>query len=217
VPREIHGLEERLRNRFESGLIADISAPDLETRIAILEKKATFEGIALPAEVAMYIAQNVNSSVRELEGCLTRLAALASMSGSPITIEFARHALRDLIRGYDKKPDIEAIQQLVSDRFHIRLAELKSKRRTQRVAFCRQVAMYLCRKITANSFPSIGEQFGRDHSTVIHAFNLIEQRVKNDPAFRHLLEEIERGLSDRPPKAAISADDYQGQSAPAGG
>ena len=104
VPREIHGLEERLRNRFESGLIADIAAPDLETRVAILEKKARFEDIALPAEVTMYIAQNVNSSVRELEGCLTRLAALASVSGAPITVDFARHALRDLIRGYDKNP-----------------------------------------------------------------------------------------------------------------
>ena len=217
VPREIHGLEERLRNRFESGLIAYIAPPDLETRVAILEKKATFEDITLPGEVTMYVAQNVNSSVRELEGCLTRLAAFASMSGAPITIDFARHALRDLIRGYDKKPDIEAIQQLMSDRFHIRLAELKSKRRTQRIAFCRQVAMYLCRKITVSSFPTIGVQFGRDHSTVIHAFNLIEQRVKNDPAFRHLMEEIERGLNNVPTSAAISADDYQDQSAQAGG
>ena len=175
VPREIPGLEERLRNRFESGLIADIAAPDLETRIAILQKKAALEGLTLPSEVAMYIAQNIYSNVRELEGCLTRLVALASVTGSPITIEFARQALRDLIRTYAS--NIEAIQRVVSDCFHIRLADLKSKRRTQRVAFCRQVAMYLCRKITGNSFPSIGEHFGRDHSTVIHAFNLIERRV----------------------------------------
>jgi chromosomal replication initiator protein len=174
VPREITGLEERLRNRFESGLIADIAAPDLETRVAILQKKAMFESIALPGDVLMYVAQSVNSSVRELEGCLTRLSALASVSGAPINVDFARHALRDLIAGYDKKPNIEVIQKLVSDRFRIGLTELKSKRRTQRVAFCRQVAMYLCRKITASSFPSIGEQFDRDHSTVIHAFNLVE-------------------------------------------
>ena len=196
VPREIPGLEERLRNRFESGLIADIAAPDLETRVAILQKKAALEGLTLPSEVAMYVAQNVYSNVRELEGCLTRLAALASVTGSPITIEFARHALRDLIRTYESKPDIEAIQRVVSDRFHIRLADLKSKRRTQRVAFCRQVAMYLCRKITSNSFPSIGEHFGRDHSTVIHAFNLIERRVNNDSAFRFSIEKIERGLKN---------------------
>ena len=165
----------------------------------------------------MYVAQSVNSSVRELEGCLIRLSALASVSGAPTTIDFARHALRDLIRGYDKKPDIEAIQQLVSDRFHIRLTDLKSKRRTQRVAFCRQVAMYLCRKITASSFPNIGEQFGRDHSTVIHAFNLVEHRVKNDPAFRHMMEEMERGLSSSPASSITYVPEYQRQSAQPGG
>jgi chromosomal replication initiator protein len=196
VPREISGLEERLRNRFESGLIADISAPDLETRVAILQKKAALEALTLPSEVAVYVAQNVCSNVRELEGCLTRLAALASVTSSPITIEFARQALRDLIRTYESKPDIEAIQRVVSDCFHISLSDLKSKKRTQRVAFCRQVAMYLCRKITSNSFPSIGEHFGRDHSTVIHAFNLIERRVNNDSAFRFSIEKIERGLKN---------------------
>ena len=142
----------------------------------------------------MYVAQNVCSNVRELEGCLTRLTALASVTGSPITIEFARQALRDLIRTYESKPDVEAIQRVVSDRFHIRLAELKSKKRTQRIAFCRQVAMYLCRKITSNSFPNIGEHFGRDHSTVIHAFNLIERRVvkrtADEPVFAAITVEI---------------------------
>jgi chromosomal replication initiator protein len=198
VPREIPGLEERLRNRFESGLIADIAPPDLETRIAILQKKAALEDLTLPNEVAMYIAQNVCANVRELEGCLTRLTALASITGPPTTIEFARQALRDLIPAYASKPGIEAIQRVVSDSFHIHLADLKSKKRTQHVAFCRQVAMYLCRKITSNSFPSIGEQFGRDHSTVIHAVNLIERRVNNDAAFRLLIEKIERGLKHVP-------------------
>ena len=212
VPREIPGLEERLRNRFESGLIADIAAPDLETRIAILQKKAALEGLSLPSEVAMYVAQNVCSNVRELEGCLTRLAALASLTGLPITIEFARQALRDLIRTYESKPDIEAIQRVVSDCFHIRLGDLKSKKRTQRIAFCRQVAMYLCRKITSNSFPSIGEHFGRDHSTVIHAFNLIERRVNNDPAFRFSIEKIERGLKNAPANADRYDAEGYGQS-----
>jgi chromosomal replication initiator protein len=212
VPREIPGLEERLRNRFESGLIADIAAPDLETRIAILQKKAALEGLTLRSEVAMYVAQNVCSNVRELEGCLTRLTALASVTGSAITIEFARQALRDLIRTYESKPDIEAIQRVVSECFHIRLAELKSKKRTQRVAFCRQVAMYICRKTTSNSFPSIGEHFGRDHSTVIHAFNLIERRVNNDSAFRFSIEKIERGLKNAPASAVPDNTGDYGQS-----
>jgi len=199
VPRDISGLEERLRNRFESGLIADIAAPDLETRVAILQKKAVLECMNMSSEVAMYIAQNVSSNVRELEGCLTRLAALASLNTSPMTIDVARQALRDLIRTHEGKPDIEAIQRTVADFFHIRLADLKSKRRTQHIAFCRQVAMYLCRKITESSFPTIGESFSRDHSTVIHAFNLIQRRVTNDSAFRFSIEKIERELKNIPP------------------
>jgi chromosomal replication initiator protein len=212
VPREIPGLEERLRNRFESGLIADIAAPDLETRVAILQKKAAREGVTLPSEVALYIAQHSCSNVRELEGCLTRLAALASVTGSPITIEFARPALRDLIRTYDSKPDVAAIQRVVADYFHIGLAELKSKKRTQRVAFCRQVAMYLCRKLTNHSFPHIGAHFGRDHTTVIHAFNLIERRVNNDAAFRLSIDKIERGLKNVPASTVPADTEDYGQS-----
>jgi chromosomal replication initiator protein len=194
VPRDIAGLEERLRNRFESGLIADIAAPDLETRVAIVQKKAALENLQLPSEVTLYVAQKVSSNVRELEGCLTRLAALSSMSKSLITPEFARQALRDLIRTHEVKPDVETIQKTVSDFFNIRLAELKSKRRTQHVAFCRQVAMYLCRKLTDSSFPAIGAAFGRDHSTVIHAYNLIARRIGNDSAFRFSIEKVEREL-----------------------
>src|SRR5579872_5542545 len=196
VPKDIPGLEERLRNRFESGLIADISPPDLETRVAILQKKAALESLQLPSEVAMYIAQNVSSNVRELEGCLTRLGAFASLHTLPITVDFAQQALRDLIRTHESKPDIEVIQHTVAEFFHIRLADLKSKKRTQHIAFCRQVAMYLCRKITESSFPTIGEHFGRDHSTVIHAFNLIQRRVTNDSAFRFSIEKIERELKN---------------------
>jgi chromosomal replication initiator protein len=163
VPREIAGLEQRLRSRFESGLIADIAPPDLETRVAILQKKAAREDLNLPAEVALYIAQTGSSNVRELEGCLTRLAALASMARAPVTVEFARQELHDLIRVQDQRPGVEGIQKTVADFFHIRLADLKSKKRTQHIAFCRQVAMYLCRKLTDNSFPTIGEHFERDH------------------------------------------------------
>lgn len=194
LPREIPELEERLRNRFESGLIADIAPPDLETRVAIVQKKAVLENLRLAPDVSLYIAQSVQSNVRELEGCLTRLAALASLNKSAITVEFARQALHDLIRNHDAKPDVEMIQKTVSDFFHIRLADLKSKKRTQHIAFCRQVAMYLCRKLTSSSFPVIGEAFGRDHSTVIHAFNLIQRRVTNDSAFRLSIEKIEREL-----------------------
>ena len=150
----------------------------------------------------MYVAQNICSNVRELEGCLTRLAALASITASPITIEFARQALRDLIRTHETKPDIEAIQRVVSDSFHIRLTDLKSKRRTQHVAFCRQVAMYLCRKLTDSSFPTIGDHFGRDHSTVINAHNLIMRRVTSDSAFRMSIEKIERELKSLRQNAA---------------
>jgi chromosomal replication initiator protein len=194
VPRDIPGLEDRLRNRFESGLIADIAPPDLETRVAIVQKKAAMEHLSLAPDVALYLAQSVSSNVRELEGCLTRLTAFASLNKCEISIEFARQALRDLIRDQEVKLDIEAIQKTVSDFFHIRLVDLKSKKRTQHIAFCRQVAMYLCRKMTDNSFPAIGERFGRDHSTVIHAYNLIARRVGNDSAFRHSIEKIERLL-----------------------
>ncbi|HEY6394554.1 MAG TPA: chromosomal replication initiator protein DnaA, partial [Candidatus Binataceae bacterium] len=194
LPREIPGLEERLRNRFESGLIADIAPPDLETRIAIIQKKAALENMRLATDVTLYIAQSVSSNVRELEGCLTRLAALASLNKSSITLDFARQALHDLIRNHEMKPDIEAIQKIVADFFRIRLADLKSKKRTQHIAFCRQVAMYLCRKLTDSSFPTIGEHFGRDHSTVIHAYNLILRRVSADSAFRISIEKIEREL-----------------------
>jgi chromosomal replication initiator protein len=202
LPREIPELEERLRNRFESGLIADIAPPDLETRVAIVQKKAVLENLRLAPDVSLYIAQSVQSNVRELEGCLTRLAALASLTKSAITVEFARQALHDLIRNHDAKPDVEMIQKTVSDFFHIRLADLKSKKRTQHIAFCRQVAMYLCRKLTSSSFPVIGEAFGRDHSTVIHAFNLIQRRVTNDSAFRLSIEKIQRELKSLRANAA---------------
>jgi chromosomal replication initiator protein len=195
VPREIPGLEERLRNRFEMGLIADIAPPDLETRVAIVQKKAVLDHLNLAPEVAMYIAQSISSNVRELEGCLTRIAAVASLDkNAAITVDFARQALHDLISLRDAKPDVESIQKTVADFFHIRLSDLKSKKRTQHIAFCRQVAMYLCRKLTDSSFPTIGDHFGRDHSTVIHAHNLIMRRVTSDKAFQMSIEKIEREL-----------------------
>jgi chromosomal replication initiator protein len=194
VPRDIPDLEERLRNRFESGLIADVGPPDLETRVAILHKKAAHENITLSPDVALYVAQSVSSNVRELEGSLTRLVALASLRACSITLDFARQALRDLISEKPAKPDIDAIERATADLLHVRLGDLRSKKRTQQIAFCRQVAMYLCRKLTDCSFPTIGDHFARDHSTVIHAYNLIAKRVSDDSAFRQTIEKIERQL-----------------------
>lgn len=202
APRDLSGLEERLRNRFESGLIADIAPPDLETRIAILQKKATAENLVLTAEVALFVAERVPSNVRELEGCFNRLAALASLTKSPITVDFARESLRDLIREENVKLDVDTIQQHVCEAFHIQLLDLKSKKRTQHLAFCRHVAMYLCRKLTDNSFPAIGAGFGRDHSTVIHACNLIGGRVNNDAAFRILIQKLENKFKSPPANGA---------------
>src|SRR5262250_1452018 len=198
-PKEIPDLEERLRNRFEWGLIADIQPPDVETRVAILEKKAEFEGIELPQEVAIFIATNIDSNVRELEGSLTRLGAFASLNKCPITVDFARDVLQSVLRDRANRIiTIESIQKAVCDFFRIRPNDLRSKKRTRTVALPRQLAMYLCRRHTNASFPVIGDRFGgRDHSTVIHAAQVIERRLREDPTFRATVKRLER-LLERP-------------------
>jgi chromosomal replication initiator protein len=198
-PKEIPDLEERLRNRFEWGLIADIQPPDVETRVAILEKKAELEGIELPQEVAIFLATHIDSNVRELEGSLTRLGAFASLNKCPITVDFAREVLQSVLRDRGERAiTIESIQKAVCDFFRIRANDLRSKKRTRTVALPRQVAMYLCRRYTDASFPVIGDRFGgRDHSTVIHAAQVIERRLREDPTFRATVERLER-LLDRP-------------------
>src|SRR5579862_1344619 len=198
-PKEIPELEERLRNRFEWGLIADIQPPDLETRVAILEKKAEIEAIDLPADVALFLATNIDSNVRELEGSLTRLGAFASLNKCPITVDFAREVLQSVLRDRgDRAITIESIQKAVCEYYRIRPNDLRSKKRARTVVQPRQVAMYLCRRYTDASFPVIGDRFGgRDHSTVIHAAQVVERRLRNDPAFRTTLEHIER-LLERP-------------------
>lgn len=198
-PKEIPDLEERLRNRFEWGLIADIQPPDIETRVAILEKKAEFEGIELPQEVALFLATNIDSNVRELEGSLTRLGAFASLNKCPITVDFAREVLQSVLRDRaERAVTIESIQKAVCEFFRIRPTDLRSKRRTRTIALPRQVAMYLCRRYTNASFPVIGDRFGgRDHSTVIHAAQVIERRLREDPTFRATVERLER-LLERP-------------------
>jgi chromosomal replication initiator protein len=197
-PKEIPDLEERLRNRFEWGLIADIQPPDMETRVAILQKKAEVEHIDLPHDVALFLASNIDSNVRELEGSLTRLGAFASLNKAEITVDFARQVLQNILREKDSRITIESIQKAVCEFFHVRPADLRSKRRTRTIALPRHVAMYLCRRYTQASFPVIGDRFGgRDHSTVIHANQVIDHRVKEDPTFRATIERLERVLESR--------------------
>jgi chromosomal replication initiator protein len=197
-PKEIPDLEERLRNRFEWGLIADIQPPDMETRVAILQKKAEVERIDLPHEVALFLAASIDSNVRELEGSLTRLGAFASLNKCEITVDFARQVLQNILREKSSTVTIESIQKAVCEFFHVRQADLRSKKRSRTVAVPRQVAMYLCRRYTEASFPTIGDRFGgRDHSTVIHATQVIDQRAKQDPAFRATIERLERMLENR--------------------
>lgn len=197
-PKEIPGLEDRLRNRFEWGLIADIQPPDMETRVAILQKKAETEGVQLPHEVAIFLASNIDSNVRELEGSLTRLGAFASLTRSIITTELAKEVLRNTLRGAQREVTVESIQKTICDYYNIKVVDLKAKRRTKNIALPRQVAMYLCRKYTETSFPAIGDKFGgRDHSTVIHASKTIEKKIKEDPYMQTTIEKLERHLNIR--------------------
>jgi len=195
-PKEIPGLEDRLRNRFEWGLIADIQPPDMETRVAILQKKAETEAIDLPHDVAIFLASNIDSNVRELEGSLTRLGAFSSLTKSVITVDLAKEVLHNTLRGVRNEITVEGIQKTICEYFNLKVGDLKAKRRTQNIALPRQMAMYLCRKHTETSFPVIGNKFGgRDHSTVIHASRAIERRIKEDPHMQMTIEKLERNLN----------------------
>lgn len=195
-PKEIPGLEDRLRNRFEWGLIADIQPPDMETRVAILQKKAESEGVQLPHEVAIFLASHIDSNVRELEGSLTRLGAFASLTKTPITVDLVNEVLQNTLKGSHKEITVEGIQKTICEYYNIKIGDLKAKRRTKNIALPRQVAMYLCRKYTATSFPAIGYKFGgRDHSTVIHASKSIERRLKEDPYMQTTIDKLERNLN----------------------
>ena len=195
-PKEIPGLEDRLRNRFEWGLIADIQPPDMETRVAILQKKAEAEKVPLPHEVAIFLATNIDSNVRELEGSLTRLGAFSSLTRSIITVDLAKEVLRNTLRGAQRGITVEGIQKTICDYYNIKVGDLKAKRRTKNIVIPRQVAMYLCRKYTETSFPAIGDKFGgRDHSTVIHASKTIEKKIKEDPYMLTTIEKLERNLN----------------------
>jgi chromosomal replication initiator protein len=190
-PHEIPSLEERLRSRFEWGLIADIQAPDLETKSAILKKKAEAEGIPLPDNVAIYIAGKIKSNVRELEGSLIRLIAYASLTGREISLQLAQDVLRNVLQHDDRAVTIEIIQKFVSDYYQLKLGELKSRNNSKSVAMPRQIAMYLCKSLTSASLPEIGRSFGgKHHSTVIHSIRKIEDLRQRDGDFNNLINSL---------------------------
>ncbi len=195
TPQELIGLEERLRTRFSSGLSADLQAPDFETRVAILTKKAEAGGISLTENVARLLAEKIDTNVRELEGALNRLHAMSSLHQTPITPAFVADALKTLIPENTREITSELIQKTVAERYNVGLSDLLGKRRTQNIAFARHVAMYFCRRLTARSFPEIGAIFGgRDHSTVIHANRVITERAKSDESLRLDLGALEKKL-----------------------
>lgn len=191
-PKEIPTLEDRLRSRFEWGLITDIQPPDLETRIAILRKKARAEQIEIHNDVILYIANQIDSNIRELEGALIRVVAYSSLTNQDITVQLTKEALKDIILQAKKKTvTIFDIQKIVSDYFSIKIEELKGKRRTRTFVLPRQIAMYLTRELTDLSLPKIGEEFGgKDHTTVIHAHEKIESSLKEDPEIQKMVEDI---------------------------
>jgi chromosomal replication initiator protein len=194
-PHEIPSLEERLRSRFEWGLIADIQPPDLETKVAILKKKAETEAVPLPDNVAMYIAGKIKSNIRELEGSLIRLIAYASLTGQEITLPLAQDVLRNILDHEEKAITIEIIQKFVAEYYNLKLTDLKSRNNSKSVAMPRQIAMYLCKSLTHASLPEIGRSFGgKHHSTVIHSIRKVEELRKRDGDFNNLIGNFLEGF-----------------------
>lgn len=190
-PKNMPALDDRLRSRFEWGLIADLQPPDTETKIAILKKKADLNNIALPNDVAFFLASNIHSNVRELEGLFNRLCAFSSLNKTDITIDFAKEVLKDFLAKRDRYLNAEYIQKTVASFFNLKVSDLKSKKRKKVIAFPRQIAMYLARELTSDSFPEIGNKFGgKDHSTVIHAVNKVAGLIKTDPYTQSTVEAL---------------------------
>ncbi|GAA0102264.1 chromosomal replication initiator protein DnaA [Paraclostridium bifermentans] len=191
-PKEIPTLEDRLRSRFEMGLITDIQAPDFETRMAILRKKAQMEDIDVPNEVTVYIAKNIKSNIRELEGALTRVVAYSSLTNRTISFELASEALKDIITtSKHEEITVNRIKEKVSVVFSLKMEDFNSKKRTRSISYPRQVAMYLSRELTDLSLPKIGEEFGgRDHTTVIHAHDKISKDIENNEDFKEKVNKI---------------------------
>jgi len=195
-PKEIDGLEERLKSRFGWGLTVTIEPPELETRVAILMSKAQQSNVDLPEEVAFFIGERIRSNIRELEGALRRVVANAQFSNKAITLDFAKEALRDLLSSHDKMVSIENIQKTVSSYYKIRVSDMHSKRRTRSVTRPRQLAMALCKELTNHSYPEIGDAFGgRDHTTILHACRKIEELKESDPRINEDYRNLLRTLS----------------------
>jgi chromosomal replication initiator protein len=195
IPKEIPELEERLRSRFEWGLIADIQPPDCETRVAILKKKAELEGVRLPDDVAYLIASRIKANIRELEGSLTRLIALGSLSGRELTVELTHDVLADLWGEDEKTVTIEHIQAKASAFFGLRLVDMRTTDRTKAVAFPRQIAMYLARQLTHASLAEVGRAFGKDHTTVLHAVGKVQTLLQEDPKFKKTIDTLTQGVT----------------------
>ena len=192
TPKEIPTLEDRLRSRFEWGLIADIQAPDLETRIAILRKKAQMENIDVPNDVMVYIATKIKSNIRELEGALIRIVAYSSLTNRDVTVDLAEEALKDILSSTrPQEVNVAFIKEVVSKNLGIKMEDFNSKKRTRTISYPRQIAMYLCRELTDLSLPKIGEEFGgRDHTTVIHAYEKISLEIESDLYLRKKVDRL---------------------------
>jgi chromosomal replication initiator protein len=198
-PKDITTLEDRLRSRFEWGLIADIQAPDLETRIAILRKKAQLENIIIPDDVIVFIADNIASNIRELEGALNRIIAYSSLTENPLSVELATEALKEIISANSARTiNSHTIIDAVSRYFDLKPEEFKSKKRNREISYPRQIAMFLCRELTDLSLPKIGDEFGgRDHTTVMHAYDKISEDIKSNPETNRTVEELKRNIVGR--------------------
>ena len=194
-PKELAEVEDRLRSRFEWGLIADIQPPDLETKVAILQKKAEQEKVTLPTDVALYVASNIRSNVRELEGALIRLVAHSSLIGAEITLPYAQQVLKNFIDSQARKVTIESIQKATAEQFGLRLAEIKQKNNSRAIVYPRQIAMYLAKHLTEASLPEIVRQFGgKHHTTVLHSVEKIDEARKNDKDLNRLINKLTEQL-----------------------
>jgi chromosomal replication initiator protein len=190
-PKDIPNFEERLRSRFEWGLIADIQPPDIETKVAILKKKAEIENISLPNDVAFFLASQIDSNIRMLEGSLIRVGAFASLTKTSIDIQLAKEVLKNIIKPKEELISIDNIQKVVTSFFNIKISDLKVKRKYKGYVIPRQIAMYFCRKLTNASLIEIGEKFGgKDHSTVLHSIRKVEEKVSKDPSFKETIENL---------------------------
>jgi len=194
-PKDMPDIEERLRSRFEWGLIADLQPPDVETRIAILRKKSEDEGVKLPEDVIHFLSNTMKSNIREMEGALVRLGAYASLTGQIISLDMAKTVLRDLIGDKKKIVAMEDIQEVICTQFHIKMNELKSRRRSKTLVHPRQIAMYLCRELTDASYPEIGRHFGgKDHTTIIHACRQVLKAKEADTQLQATLESLKERI-----------------------